>query len=193
MSHVETVKKELPVKLAPEDVAARAQSLANRIEGVAKLKLEAAETAKGYKDRIKDEETAIAELANVVAHKREKRAVLCTINYDTRRHSVDTVRTDTGEIVDSRAMTAEEIEDANQGKLFGDRDDREAPPDRESKSDTDADSNGEGEDASVDRAADDGADRDDDVGEPAPGTEIIPTPDLLEAAERAAERSDGDG
>lgn len=113
----------LSVPLTEAEVAIRAQELAS-----AEADLDAAETqldsaieaAKGLKKRLElevsDHRHAVRQLASVVRTRSETRDVPVVDRSDFEIGAVHTIRTDTGEIVATRGMTAEE----RQRSLFRD-------------------------------------------------------------------------
>lgn len=111
------VTRELPVQLTEDEYHIRSAELATaeRIFGEKRAaEAIAAEKWKGEKQALKeDTETAYAKLTllgRVVREKREFRAVQIVEQPDHERRVVDTVRIDTGEIVESRGMTPAELQ-----------------------------------------------------------------------------------
>lgn len=121
----------LPVRLSEDDVALRAQELATaeKVLTDSENRLESfVESAKGTKKKLETEidtaRYAVGRLAEVVRERRELREVPIVEDSDFEKGAVNTVRTDTGEIVSTRGMTQEE----RQRSLFEAKNKRGAKP-----------------------------------------------------------------
>lgn len=115
-SKIET--KELSCTLTEEERADRGQTLARKRLEANELREEAKESAKGFKERVDALDGEIDELAAAVDSGKEKRVVGVQQRSDIRRYCVETIRIDTLEVLETRAMRKEEIEEATQGRLF---------------------------------------------------------------------------
>jgi hypothetical protein len=111
-------EKKLPlfqrVELTEEEVRDAADRMADLFDQLKRIEEEAKSIANGYKAKTKELDAQFAQAQLLVRNKYEQRLVECvrTWNYKTCR--VVTVRTDTGAIVEDRAMSADE----RQEKLF---------------------------------------------------------------------------
>jgi hypothetical protein len=100
-----THTRTLPVRLTQAELLERGKALAlvrqdcNHIESDMKL------TVRAFKDRIEIREAEIDRLAEIVDLEAEPRPVECRNVRDMNRGVIEVVRTDTGEIVESRVMT----------------------------------------------------------------------------------------
>lgn len=129
--------RNLPCLLDDEDRALRGRWLASKLLTLEEVKAEASEKAKEYKTQKDGLEDEIAKLRDAVDTGKEVRPVPCTARPDARRFCIEIIRHDTLEVVETRAMTKDEIEEHQQPRLFDERstahgrDDRpppEAPP-----------------------------------------------------------------
>lgn len=98
----------LPVKLDDEELLDRGQQLVKNMRKAA-----AAEEARDAENKKRKGEIAMldeitAKLSGAIALGTEERDVECEVRKDYRHGRVTTVRTDTGEVVDERTMTAQE-------------------------------------------------------------------------------------
>lgn len=115
------VAKELDVDLTEDEWKERSDML-----GHAQLELETArikskESASHHSGIVKKVEARIHELARAVRDKKEARTVQCEERANARMFRIETVRLDTGALIDARAMNDEELADAQQGHLFTDK------------------------------------------------------------------------
>jgi hypothetical protein len=94
---------------------AKAEELAATVEARQKHKLEAQNIASTARAKQKEFDATIATLTRDYREGSEARDVDCVEQTDSKRGVVHLMRTDTDEIVETRAMTAEE----RQGKIPG--------------------------------------------------------------------------
>jgi len=104
----DTILKTLPVVLTNEELVDLGQELAEREEHLRESQQEKKDTAKAIDGQIKSHEAEILRLSRIIRARQENRDVGCEIRKDYKDGLVETVRTDTGEIVASREMTVEE-------------------------------------------------------------------------------------
>lgn len=114
----ETFTREVVFKLTEEEVYERGQMLAAREQDLEKNKLDAKESQSRFGKEKKKIEDGIRNLAAAVRTKQEKRPVSCEDRANPRLFRIETVRLDTGEVLDVRPMNDEELADAQQGTLF---------------------------------------------------------------------------
>jgi hypothetical protein len=102
--------RELPVPLSTEEYETKAKDLADLCKEINRAKDKAKEEAKFNKEAIEKLEGTWSSLATIVRDKAEERSVECVdrFRYDSRE--VESVRTDTGEIIGTRAMTPSEYQ-----------------------------------------------------------------------------------
>lgn len=104
----ESVTKMLPCKLTEVEKVTRGRELASTMEEKDQLQLKIEESKSEFKTKVQGLDLKIEELKRIVLDGTERREVECFYHKDFENNSVLTVRTDTGEEVDSRRMTAEE-------------------------------------------------------------------------------------
>lgn len=104
----ETFTKSLPCKLTEVEKITRGRELASTMEEKDQLQLKIEETKSEFKTKIQGLDFQIGELKRIVLDGSERREVECFYHKDFENNSVLTVRSDTGEEVDSRRMTPEE-------------------------------------------------------------------------------------
>lgn len=100
--------EKLPVQLSDEEVRLRGEELAAKRKEWEAVKAEAKAAAQAAKSQLDELDTDISELARVVRARTEWRDVEVIEQRDFDRGLVETIRTDTGEVVRSRAMTGGE-------------------------------------------------------------------------------------
>lgn len=110
------IKDVLPVKLTAEERMQCADALANALQGIADAKAKKRRIVKDLDREIAEVEQEAIELRDAVATGREYREVIVHRVYDYEKATVTEHRTDTGEVLRSRAMTDEE----RQQKLLDD-------------------------------------------------------------------------
>lgn len=103
-----TIKRELRCKLTPEEANTKTANMLALMEDITKLESEKKAKAKMYADLIKEKKKRRDEYASDVRTGTERRQVECEEIADYRTNRVETKRLDTGEIIDTRAMTAKE-------------------------------------------------------------------------------------
>lgn len=109
--NVDEVQKEvrfLPVVLTDEERADRAMTLARTISDVNEREAEAKQVAKASKDEVDRLRREVNWLSSIVVSGTEGREVECHWARDDERSLMILIRVDTGEKVDSRAMTDRE-------------------------------------------------------------------------------------
>lgn len=109
----------LPVKLAPDEVAQRAEELARELHDQAIAEEAAAATKKYIAQDLEKRRERVARLGRIVHTRREDRQIDCHEEHSALDGTARTVRDDTGEVVDTRPLTQEELRDARQEALPG--------------------------------------------------------------------------
>lgn len=109
----------LPVKLAPDEVAQRAEELARELHDQAIAEEAAAATKKKLAKDLEERAGRISRLGRIVHTRREDRQIDCHEEHSALDGTARTVRDDTGEVVDTRPLTQEELRDARQEALPG--------------------------------------------------------------------------
>ena len=110
--------RNLPVRLTEEELQRKGQELSEVIEKHAEIDSERAGIAKQFKDKLETLDDKARELAKQIRTKTEERPVEVHQRKDQLNATVDLYRTDTGEVVYSRPMTAEELAEARQLRLL---------------------------------------------------------------------------
>ena len=112
----EVIKDVLPVKLTDEEKMQCADALANALQSITDAKNKKKRIVKDLDSEIAQAEQEATDLRDAVATGREYREVIVHRVYDYEKAIVTEHRTDTGEVLRSRAMTDEE----RQQKLLDD-------------------------------------------------------------------------
>lgn len=112
----EVIKDVLPVKLTDEERMQCADALANALQGITDAKQKKKRIVKDLDSEIAQAEQEAVDLRDAVATGREYREVIVHRVFDYEKATVTEHRTDTGEVLRSRAMTDEE----RQAKLLED-------------------------------------------------------------------------
>lgn len=105
----------LPVKLTPDEVRVRATQAAEKQEEYCDVERRKKDLTRDLGQQLKTKRSEIETLLRAVRTGKEDQLVQVTTRRNEDRRTIETLRMDTGEIIDSRAMTVEE----RQGKLFG--------------------------------------------------------------------------
>lgn len=98
----------LNVPLAPDEIQARGEQLADLIEDRDALELEHKKQKDQMKDALAGVDGRIRHLAKVVSERVEERSVPVEVRYNSMLHLIEEVRVDTGEIVTSRQPSPED-------------------------------------------------------------------------------------
>lgn len=113
-----TFARTLPVMLTRDELLERGEALAlmrGKRNGIA---YDQKASNADFKEKLEDADTEIDRLAGIVRSKSEPRPVDCTMRRDMQRFIIDTIRLDTGEVIETRTMTEQE----RQLKVFDDDD-----------------------------------------------------------------------
>ena len=102
------MQRKLPVTLKREEVEMRARSLASTIKERQDLDEERAAAAANYKEQLKALDKHIGDLSEVVRTEQELRVVPCYEQRNDRLGTIEIIRDDTSQTIESRPMTAEE-------------------------------------------------------------------------------------
>ena len=103
--------KRLPVQLTPEEKQERGEQLAASVEQTAALREEKKASTAEITSKIKLSTEITRKLSRIIASGTEDRDVECDATKDFERKTVTTYRSDTGEQVDQRPMSAEELQE----------------------------------------------------------------------------------
>lgn len=111
----ETETRELPVRLMDSELKQKSGQLVRSLQDLDAVRgerdeyLAAVKTAKDeFKKREGEFDKRIRQLGHEIANGSERRQVECRLMFYWERGQVEIVRIDTGEVVDARAITAEE-------------------------------------------------------------------------------------
>jgi hypothetical protein len=111
--------RSLPCPLSEHEVAERAHKLAKAALDLVALDVKKKLAASQFKEEHELLNSNAKQLAREVHTRQEMRDVEIEYQHDDIRLAVDTIRCDTGEVIHSRPMTADEAKDARQAKLPG--------------------------------------------------------------------------
>lgn len=111
--------RSLPCALSELEVAERAHKLAKAALDLVALDVRKKVAAAAFKEEHELLNSNAKQLAREVHTRQEMRDVEVEYRHDDIRLHVDTIRCDTGEVISSRPMTADEARDARQTKLPG--------------------------------------------------------------------------
>jgi hypothetical protein len=105
---IQLITKELECPFTQDELRNLGLSLANAIGDLEALAQEKAEFMADLKGRLKDAQAKVKLMAEKIRTGSEVRLVECRLEKDYLANAVRTYRTDTGELVEERPMTAEE-------------------------------------------------------------------------------------
>lgn len=106
--NTQPVTRSLACTLTEKEWAEKSESAALLVKEIAEAEAEKTLAAKQAKESIDALEAKLRQLSTEIREHQETRAVECRGQYDDRRNLFELVRQDTGEVILSRAMTAEE-------------------------------------------------------------------------------------
>lgn len=106
----EIFTEELPVALTTEELAARAEQLTTIADEIATIKDEKKQAGKEADKRTGALELAAGRVRSEVRRKAADRDVECRWLYDYKAHIAELMRQDSGEIVQRRALTSDELQ-----------------------------------------------------------------------------------
>ena len=100
--------KVLPCKLSDEELGEKAKEIADVYTEIDALEDEKKVRASEYTEKINERSRAMAELIEQVKTRSAPRPVECITRANDRLGEVDEVRTDTGEVIETRPMGEDE-------------------------------------------------------------------------------------
>jgi hypothetical protein len=100
--------RSLPCTLTDAEVLERSAELAEVVTDYAEIEGEKSAHAKHFKERLDGLRSRERALAREISSRSVERDVECVIRQDPIRGCVETMRLDTGELIEDRPMTAEE-------------------------------------------------------------------------------------
>jgi len=109
-TETETITRFLPVPLTPEEFTEKAQELVRIDNEIDDLDAAQKSAAKYTKEKIGGLLSDKRELQEAIKTKQERRPVDCVFEPDFTARVLRLVRLDTGEIVEERTMTADELQ-----------------------------------------------------------------------------------
>lgn len=107
---MEQKTRELPVQLSEEELKIKGEELAKMIESHTATETEKKRVVKDYSDRLKESSEQIRKTARIVQTGKEDREVLIKHEYLPSKNLCRIYREDTGDLVESRSMTAKEYQ-----------------------------------------------------------------------------------
>jgi|WetSurMetagenome_2_1015567.scaffolds.fasta_scaffold27452_6 hypothetical protein len=108
---IATYTKNLPVKLTQEELLQKSAELAGTVQDYATEESRQVDIKAQLKAKLTELDAKRTQLAIVVARREEYRDVRCEVVADPAALTAVIVRTDTGEIVEKRALTDKERQD----------------------------------------------------------------------------------
>lgn len=114
--------RKLPVPLSQSELLVKAEELARKVRAAADIEDEKKAANSDFKTRLEELDMAINELSEIVATKSEQRQVECALYENYGSATMELVRVDTGELIETRPMTEAE----RQAHLFTPRDEQRA-------------------------------------------------------------------
>lgn len=98
----------LPVTLTENEILERSKALAETLQTKRRVENEKANEMRNYGEQLKDLAGEIAKLGQVVATGEESRSVNCEQRHNEGR--IEVVRLDTGEVIESREASGDELQ-----------------------------------------------------------------------------------
>lgn len=108
----------LPVKLTDQELLSKASEAAEKTRKLAKAEADLKDVQENYKATIKSLKADVGRLLDEVENRREMRHVEVDTVPVASLAKMEIFRTDTGEMVATRAMTKDELETSRQGTLI---------------------------------------------------------------------------
>lgn len=106
-----TVVRALPVKLTDEQIQKCGEKLAEMEIDLQSTRELAAAAATKYRERKKALAESIATVSQQINDGQEQRPATCELRPDYKRNTMEVVRTDSNEVVETRALTLDERQD----------------------------------------------------------------------------------
>lgn len=100
--------KKLPVQLSNDEIRLKGQDLSRKLQELEDVDEARKEAMRDYKDRIDALKGESRRLAHIVTEGKEPREVPCETVRNDDNGTIELVRLDTVEVIDSRPMTPEE-------------------------------------------------------------------------------------
>lgn len=150
-------ERELPVPLTDEELKERGQELAEKMREVDQAEQAKKDAAAHHKQIVERLTAEASDMARVIRAGKVERSVKCYTEHDLEKEVARVVRCDTGEVVETRTLSRDELNDLRQGKLF-----KEPAPAAEGEGEGEGEGEEEGEGEGVEpealeAAAEDGA------------------------------------
>lgn len=125
-----TFRRQLPCALSPEELQSKGLAVALLIHEHTSVEEQKSEANKMFRERLETASEEIKELAGQISSKSEVRKVVCLAGLSSTNEWIVS-RLDTGEVIEQRAATAEELT----GNLFDEKD----PDDEDDEDEKDPD------------------------------------------------------
>lgn len=113
------IHRELPVDLSEEELLKLSKELANRQIAHMDIEAQAKAATTEWRDKVKHSKLGLEEVANAIKDKRRFVMIECVEEYDHARQMIIVTRQDTGESIEFRAATEDEITE-HEARLQGD-------------------------------------------------------------------------
>ncbi len=105
---METIEKRLPIRLTQDELEVKSSELAKALKKKGEIEAEKKSFNGRLISQLEEVEIEIGNLTNIVYEKTEYRPVRCEIRFNYERSIVEILRTDVGQVVESRSMTIDE-------------------------------------------------------------------------------------
>lgn len=102
------VTRQLPVQLSDDETRIKGETLAATIEDYKAAEVEKKNITAQVSKKLKDLRARANELSSQIKNRKEDRAVVCTEEPEYRKGVMQTIRTDTQQVVEERPLTIEE-------------------------------------------------------------------------------------
>ena len=106
--YLEVETQMLPVRMTEGELLAKADELVRTLHAIKMEEADQTDTKSAMKERLGRLQTEAEMLANIVRSKTEMREVETKVRLVNEKGVVETFRVDTGEVIGTRVMTAEE-------------------------------------------------------------------------------------
>lgn len=110
--------KDLDYTLTPDEIRASKDRVVSLLVDLEDAEEEKARVTRQHAEKVKGLKRTLREETRRADTGKGRRQVLCSERAQTRTFTIETYRHDTGQVIDSRAMNADEVEEARQTGLF---------------------------------------------------------------------------
>jgi hypothetical protein len=118
----ETITKKLPVELTELEIEDYARQLAIEVQKYETIEIRKKVQTKALTEELKEQRGVVDETAKKVNTGKEYREVECNVFHDYKKRTVEITRSDTMQVVETRAMTTQEYRAAMQTRIEDEED-----------------------------------------------------------------------